>query len=96
MLRRRVGRISAVHEDQRVDDSQPRPRRVVRLGNKVTAVAVIEPTPLELWIATTDPRDLSALDALRLKDPDLSQLEILKMMATQYPKGISASQKRNP
>lgn len=58
-------------------------------------VAVIEPTPLELWIATTDPRDLSAIEALRLKKPELTQLEILKLMAKQFPKGISATPKVN-
>lgn len=62
-------------------------------GSERRTVAVIEPTPLELWIATTDPRDLSAIESLRLKEPGLPQLEILKMMSRQYPKGISASQK---
>lgn len=62
-------------------------------GSERKTVAVIEPTPLELWIATTDPRDLSAIETLRLKEPDLPQLEILKMMAKQYPMGISESQK---
>lgn len=62
-------------------------------GSERRTVAVIEPTPLELWIATTDPRDLSAIEALRLKEPNLSQIEILKMLSKQYPKGISASQK---
>jgi len=58
-------------------------------------VAVIEPTPLELWIATTDPRDLSAIEALRMKEPTLSKIEILKILAKQYPNGISPSQKAN-
>lgn len=62
-------------------------------GSEHRTVAVIEPTSLELWIATTDPRDLSAIEDLRKKEPDLSQLEILKKLAHQYPRGIAASQK---
>lgn len=53
-------------------------------------VAVIEPTALELWIATTDPRDLSKIEETRKSNPNLSQLEILKMLAAQYPKGVAA------
>jgi type IV secretory pathway VirB4 component len=34
-------------------------------GPERRVVAVIEPTPLELWIATTDPRDLSAIEKLK-------------------------------
>jgi len=62
-------------------------------GSEHRTVAVIEPTSLELWIATTDPHDLSAIEDLRKKEPDLSQLEILKKLAHQYPRGIAASQK---
>lgn len=62
-------------------------------GPERRTIAVIEPTPLELWIATTDPRDLSAIEDLKKKEPNLSQIEILKMLSKQYPRGISASQK---
>lgn len=62
-------------------------------GSERRTVAVIEPTPLELWIATTDPRDLSAIEALKKKEPNLSQIEILKILSKQYPRGISASPK---
>jgi conjugal transfer ATP-binding protein TraC len=62
-------------------------------GPERRTIAVIEPTPLELWIATTDPRDLSAIEDLKKKEPNLSQIEILKKLSKQYPRGISASQK---
>lgn len=62
-------------------------------GPERRTVAVIEPTPLELWIATTDPRDLSAIEALKLKRPELSQLEILKTLSADFPHGISASKR---
>lgn len=62
-------------------------------GSEHRTVAVIEPTPLELWIATTDPRDLSAIEDLKKREPTLSQLEILKKLAIQFPRGSAASQK---
>ena len=62
-------------------------------GPERRTVAVIEPTPLELWIATTDPRDLSAIETLRKQKPNLTQIEILKILSEQYPKGIAAQQK---
>lgn len=57
-------------------------------GPEKRTVAVIEPLPLELWLATTDPRDLSAIEDLRKKNPDLPQLELLKILSQKYPKGI--------
>ena len=62
-------------------------------GPERRTVAVIEPTPLELWIATTDPRDLSAIENLRAKRPELTQLEILKILSERFPKGVSSSNK---
>ena len=62
-------------------------------GPERRTVAVIEPTPLELWIATTDPRDLSKIEKTRLERPDLSQIEILKLLAKTFPRGVSAPQK---
>lgn len=37
-------------------------------GSERRTVATIEPTPLELWIATTDPRDLSMIDRVCKKN----------------------------
>lgn len=62
-------------------------------GSERRTVAVIEPTPLELWIATTDPRDLTVIENMRLQRPELTPLEILKLLSEKFPKGISASQK---
>lgn len=50
-------------------------------------VAVIEPTPLELWIATTDPRDLALIEKFRNENPHLSQIDALKKLSQLYPKG---------
>lgn len=54
-------------------------------------LAVIESAPLELWIATTDPRDLAAIDAYREKHPEKSHQEILKELSELYPRGVSAA-----
>lgn len=51
-------------------------------------VARICPTPLEYWIATTDPRDTSKIESLRKEKPELSQLETLKTLAEEYPCGV--------
>lgn len=61
-------------------------------GPERHVVAVIEPTPLELWIATTDPRDLAKIEEAKQAMPNLSQLGILKQLAEKFPKGVSAGQ----
>jgi len=35
----------------------------------------------------TDPRDLSLIERTRKEQPEKSQLEILKMLASNFPKG---------
>lgn len=54
------------------------------------SVVAIESTPLEYWIATTDPRDLAALEkstkGLRLAAPTL---EVLENLSRQYPRGVA-------
>ncbi len=58
-------------------------------------VVVIEPTPLEMWIATTDPRDLSIIEKTKIERPELNQLDILKYLAEKYPQGIVAYERKN-
>lgn len=60
-------------------------------GTERRTVAVIEPTSLELWIATTDPRDLAEIERVKKIEPQLSQLEILKQLANKFPMGVAAS-----
>ena len=54
------------------------------------AVVAIESTPLEYWIATTDPRDLAALDARLKNAPPAGALSILELLALEYPRGVAA------
>lgn len=49
----------------------------------------IEPTPLEYWIATTDPRDLSAFQEHIKLNPNSTQLEGLIALSEKFPRGIS-------
>jgi type IV secretory pathway VirB4 component len=52
-----------------------------------SVTARIEPTPLEYWMATTDPADCNMEAKLREKTPNISCLELLKQLAREYPKG---------
>ena len=56
-------------------------------------VGVIESTPMELWIATTDPRDLGAIELLKKQEPGLAQAEILTRLARKYPHGVAYEEK---
>ncbi len=55
------------------------------------SLVMIEPTPLEYWIATTDPRDLAVMESLQKEDPSRSPLDLLKTLSAQYPQGVVAS-----
>lgn len=59
-------------------------------GNEHRTVAVIEPTPLELWIATTDPRDLSLIESYSQEHPELSRIKVLRELSEKYPHGAAA------
>ena len=54
-------------------------------------VASIEPTALEYWIATTDPRDLGVVDETERSHPSATKLAVLKMLSEKYPKGVAQS-----
>ena len=54
-------------------------------------VVVVESTPLEYWLATTDPMDLKAFQQMRAKWPQLPDLGLLEELSTQYPRGVSAA-----
>jgi conjugal transfer ATP-binding protein TraC len=58
------------------------------------AVVAIDSTPLEYWIATTDPRDLAAIEAEAAKDPTQDSLAVLTTLSGRYPRGVVASQGR--
>jgi type IV secretory pathway VirB4 component len=48
-------------------------------------------TPLEYWIATTDPADLALERQMRAKNPNLSRLKLLQKLAHRYPHGAPSN-----
>ncbi|MGE0529468.1 MAG: ATP-binding protein, partial [Bdellovibrionales bacterium] len=55
------------------------------------SLCIVEGTPLEYWIATTDPKDLAKVDEFTASQPELSHLDRLKRLAELYPFGVAAS-----
>jgi len=53
-----------------------------------SVIAKIEPSGLDYWIATTDPEDFLEEENLRRKKPNLTDLEILKELAKNFPHGV--------
>ena len=51
------------------------------------SVVSVETTPLEYWLATTDPRDLSLLEKWKVENPTLDTNGIMKALAAQFPRG---------
>ncbi|MGZ6311245.1 MAG: VirB4 family type IV secretion system protein, partial [Bdellovibrionota bacterium] len=56
------------------------------------AVVAIESTPLEYWIATTDPRDLSLIDERMRATSGASALDVLTALSNEYPRGVAVAQ----
>ncbi|MDR3608454.1 MAG: ATP-binding protein [Oligoflexia bacterium] len=52
-------------------------------------VVAIESTPLEYWLATTDPKDIEAIETQKRNTPEVSDREILRLLARKYPRGAS-------
>ncbi len=50
-------------------------------------VVAIESTPLEYWVATTDSRDLAAIEEYRKTYPELNTEEIIIKLSRELPKG---------
>ncbi len=52
-------------------------------------VVVVESTPLEYWLATTDPQDIKVYEEERTAQAHLDDTEILKRLSQKYPRGAS-------
>ncbi len=52
-------------------------------------VVRIQATPLEYWLATTDPSDLIEIERAKRARPEASDQEVLENLASLYPKGSS-------
>jgi conjugal transfer ATP-binding protein TraC len=55
------------------------------------AVVAVESTPLEYWIATTDPRDLGKMEEETKLAPEKNPLEVLRILSEKYPTGVAAA-----
>ncbi len=54
------------------------------------SVVLIESSPLEYWLATTDGRDLGKIQDYKKHFPELTELNLLKKLAHDYPIGFAA------
>ncbi len=54
-------------------------------------IARLQPTPLDYWIATTDPADFVLEDQARQQNPTWGSFEILKYLARKFPRGAKIS-----
>lgn len=52
------------------------------------SLVAIESTPLEYWIATTDPRETSLIQKRMQEEPNLSEWDCLRMLSQEYPTGL--------
>ena len=56
-------------------------------GGEDRAVVMIETTPLEYWLLTTHPADISLLEKKMKENPESTPFEVLTALAEEYPKG---------
>jgi type IV secretory pathway VirB4 component len=56
-------------------------------------VVRVESTPLEYWLFTTDPADMAYQAELRSKNPEIPELELLRMCASTRPHGAGSFKK---
>jgi len=59
-------------------------------GTEGRSVVMVEPSPIELWLATTNPKDLKVIEDEKKLHPEKSQLEILKGLAKKHPHGCAS------
>ena len=56
------------------------------------ALVVVESTPLEYWLATTDPRDLAMIDSEKKSEKSIDNLTVIRRLSEKYPQGVAAAQ----
>ncbi|MES3038363.1 MAG: ATP-binding protein, partial [Bdellovibrionota bacterium] len=50
-------------------------------------VVRIESTPIEYWLFTTDPSDLILMESLKSENPNLNEMDLIRIAAKRYPMG---------
>lgn len=61
------------------------------LAQKDRTVVVVESTPLEYWIATTDPKDIGMIE--KTHTAGKSHIDLLLELSKAYPKGVAAHER---
>jgi conjugal transfer ATP-binding protein TraC len=80
-----MGLVSSLHQERGLYSE------AFLIAQDERSVVAIESTPLEYWVATSDPRDLAAIDDLKKEKPVTNSFELLEVLAEKYPRGIAAS-----
>jgi conjugal transfer ATP-binding protein TraC len=47
----------------------------------------VESTPLEYWLATTDPKDIQLSEKIQMENPGLKDFDLFTLLAARYPNG---------
>jgi type IV secretory pathway VirB4 component len=58
----------------------------------ISGKMVIYPTPIELWVATTDAADLHYYQKIKNENPEMSIYDAIERCAAEYPRGISGGE----
>ncbi len=66
----------------------------IKFDQRATIVK-LEPSPLEYWIATTDPTDVSEELRTRESNPALPDFELLEKLAAKFPNGVRKGESLN-
>lgn len=61
------------------------------MAEDLHCLVAIEPTPLEYWMATTDPRDLARIESVQKQHPEYDSISVLKHLAEELPRGVVAT-----
>ncbi|NQZ18571.1 MAG: ATP-binding protein [Bdellovibrionales bacterium] len=78
-----LGLISSLHQEKGVYSE------AFLICEDNRSVVVVESTPYEYWLATTDPKDIKEFDRVKYENPDFTQLQIIEQLAKEYPNGVS-------
>jgi conjugal transfer ATP-binding protein TraC len=79
-----VGLIASIHQERGMYSE------AFLMSEDQRALVVIDSSPLEYWLATTDPRDIAKIESLRSENAQIGNLDVLKKLASLYPNGVAA------
>ncbi len=80
-----IALVSSLHQERGVYS------QAFLMAEETHCLVAIEPTPLEYWMATTDPRDLARIESIQKQNPEITSLAVLERLAKEIPRGVVAS-----